>query len=57
MGKLRTVAVECKYKEVDRHLKEQFVHGLSDDEMLVEVIGELTKCEENVTIPSETVLA
>ena len=27
MGRLRTAAVECKYKEVDRELKEQFIHG------------------------------
>ena len=47
--------VECKYKEVDRQLKEQFIHGLNDDEMLAEIIRELTKCEENVTILSETV--
>ena len=49
--------VECKYKEVDRQLKEQFIHGLNDDEMLAEVIRELTKCGENVTIPIETFLA
>ena len=49
--------VECKYKEVDRQLKEQLIHGLNDDEMLVEVIRDLTKCREDVTIPSETVLA
>ena len=41
MGRLRTPAVECKYKEVDRQLKEQFIHGLNDKEMLAEVIREL----------------
>ena len=30
---------------------------LNDDEMLAEVIRQLTKCEENVINPSETVLA
>ena len=49
--------VDCKYKGVDRKLKEPFIHGLNDDEMLAEIIKELTKCKENVTIPSETVLA
>ena len=49
--------VECKYKEVYRQVKEQFIHGLNDDEMLAEIIRELTKKKENVTIPSETVLA
>ena len=42
IGRLRTAVAECKYKEVDRQLKEQFIHGLNDDEMLVEIIG-LTK--------------
>ena len=56
MGRLRTATVECKYKEVDRQLKEQFIHGWNDDEILVEIIRELAKCEENI-IPSETVLA
>ena len=53
----RTAEVECKYKEVDRQLKEQFIHGLNDDEKLVEVIRELRKCGKDVPIPSETVLA
>ena len=30
MGKLHIVAVECNYQEVDRQLKEQFIHGLND---------------------------
>ena len=51
MGRLRTAVVECKYKEGNRQLKEQFIHGLNDDEMLVEVIRKLTKCWEDVTIP------
>ena len=56
MGRLMTAAVKCKYKEVDRQLKEQFIHGLNDNEMLAEVIRELTKYGEDVTIPRETVL-
>ena len=57
MGGLRTTAVKCKYKEVDRQLKEQSIHGLNDDEILAEITRELTKYKENVTIPSETILA
>ena len=49
-------AAECRYKEVDRQLKEQFIHGLNDNEMLSEVIRELTKGREDVTISSKTVL-
>ena len=56
MGRLRTNAVECNYQEIDRQLKEQFVHGLNDEEMLAEIIRELTKCDENMTIISEHML-
>ena len=31
MGRLRTAAVICNYKEIDRQLKEQFIHGLNDE--------------------------
>ena len=48
--------VKCNYKEIDRQLKEQFINGLNNMEMLVEIIRELTKCEENITIHSENVL-
>ena len=34
MGKLRLAAVECNYREVDIQLKEQFIHGLNDNDML-----------------------
>ena len=30
MGRLWVAAVECNYQEVDRQLKEQFIHGLND---------------------------
>ena len=38
MGRLCIAAVECKYQEVDRKLKEQFIHGLNDKHMLEEII-------------------
>ena len=41
MGRLH-IAVECNYQEVDRELKEQFIHGLNDKHMLEEIIIELT---------------
>ena len=49
-------AVECNYKEIDRQLKEQFIHGLNDNDMLTEIIRELTKAEENTAVTSEQVL-
>ena len=57
MGRLRTAMVECNYNKIDRQLKEQFIHGLNDEQMLAEITRELTKCEENITIHSENVLS
>ena len=42
MGRLWVAAVECNYQEVNRQLKEQFVHGLNNKSMLEEIIKELT---------------
>ena len=38
MGRLHKAAVVCNYQEVDRQLKEQFIHGLNDKYMLEEII-------------------
>ena len=43
MGRLRIAAIECSYKEIDRQLKEQFIHRLNDNGMMVEIIKKLTK--------------
>ena len=32
--RLCVASVECNYQEVDRQLKEQFIHGLNDKYML-----------------------
>ena len=53
MGRLWLSLIECNYKEIDRQLKEQFIHGLKDTEMLGEIIKELTKVHENEEITSE----
>ena len=39
-----------------RQLKEQFIYGLNNEEMLAEIIKELTECEENTTIHCENEL-
>ena len=57
MGRLRLAAVECNYKEIDRQLKEQFIHGLNYNDMLVGIIRKLTKTEESKDVTSEQVLA
>ena len=57
MSRLRFAVVECNYRQVDRQLKEQFVLGLNYNNMLTEIIRELTKAEESADITSEQVLA
>ena len=42
MGRLYMAVVACNYQEVDRQLKEQFIHGLYYKYMLEEIIKELT---------------
>ena len=57
MGRLGLMATECNYQELDRQLKEQFIHGLNNKDMLGEIIKELTatKCNDHST--SSNVLA
>ena len=50
MGRLQLTVVECKYKEIDTQLKEQPIHGLNDNEMLVEIIRKHTKMKENKNV-------
>ena len=47
MGRLCEAVAECNYREVDQHLKEQFIHGLNDKIMLDEGIRELTAKSNN----------
>ena len=57
MGRLCVAAVECNYREVDRQLKEQLIHGLNDRYMLEEIIKELTAANDDEQITSEGMLA
>ena len=57
MGRLHIAAVECNYQEVDRQLKEQFIHGLNDKHMLEEIIKELTATNNDDHITSGGVFA
>ena len=56
MGRLRIAVAECNYKEIDRQLKEQFIHGLNDKAMLDEVVRELTAKNSSEQTNSEDVL-
>ena len=57
MGRLHVAAVECNYQEIDRQLKEQFIHGLNDKHMLEEIIKELTATSNDDCMTSLGVLA
>ena len=56
MGRLCVGAAECGYKEIDRQLKEQFIHGLNDKDMLGKIIKELTTKSNDKQTTSEGVL-
>ena len=57
MRRLHVAAAECNYREIDRQLKEQFIHGLNDKVMLDEVIRELTAKSNNEQMTGKGVLA
>ena len=57
MERLKLTAVECKYQELDRQLKEQFINGLIDKEVLGEIIKELTTTTGSDIITSENILS
>ena len=57
MGHLPMAAAECGYKEIDRQLKEQFIHGLNDKIILNEIIRELKSKTSSQQMTSEDVLA
>ena len=57
MGRLLLSAVELNFQEIDIQLKEQFIHGLNNKDMLGEIIRELTKVKIGSVITSEDVLA
>ena len=56
MGTLWLSVIEYNYKELDKLLKEQFIHGPNDTDMLRQISRELTKIHKNTEIPSENML-
>ena len=51
------MAAECKYKNLDRHLKEQFIYGLNDDGTMEEIIKKLTSMVYTSSVTGTQVLA
>ena len=56
MGRLWTEEVECEYKEYDRLLTEQFISGLNDKGMNVEILKESATLADIKDAMSECVL-
>ena len=46
MGRFRIAATEYCYKEIDSKLNEQFIHGLNDTDLMVEIFQEFTKVKK-----------
>ena len=56
MGRLHMAVAECNYRELDRQLKEQFIHGLNNKCMLDEIKRELTAKNNDEQVTSKGVL-
>ena len=57
MRRLRIAVAECNDKEIYRQLKEQLIHGLNDDNMLIDIIHELTTIKDPSVVTKEQVVA
>ena len=47
---------ECNDKEINRQLKKQLIHGLNDDNMLIDIIHELTTIKDLSVVTREQVV-
>ena len=50
------MTAECKYKEMGRQLKEQFINALNDDLMTDEIICEFTSLSDINSVTFEQVI-
>ena len=57
MGHLRLKENECKYKEHNSCLKEQFINKVNDDALTQQISKELTMIKNTSDVTSEPVLA
>ena len=55
MGRISTRAAECNYKEHNRRLKEQYVYGISNEEMTQEIIKLLMAWKNTQEVDSKQV--
>ena len=57
MGCLRVKANEYKYERKDTRLKEQFINGINDDDMMTKIIRELTVFKRTNETTSKHILS
>ena len=55
-GEIACGGGRCNYRELNRQLREQFIHGLNGKLMLDEIIRELTAKNNDVQVTSEGML-
>ena len=56
MKRLRRAAKECNYQELDRQIKEQFIHAITDDNMLIQISSEFKAMKNTRKVASNQVL-
>ena len=56
MGRFGISAAECNNNDIDRQLIDQFIHGLNDNSMMVEIVRELTKGGNNKVTSNQVLL-
>ena len=57
MDYLRIKANKCGHKERDKKLKEQFINGINDDDLMMKITRELTVIKKTNEITSKQVLS
>ena len=57
IGRPRIAAAEFNYKEVDRWLQEQFIHGINNNDVLIEIIHRLTAMKDTSIETTKQILA
>ena len=56
MCKLHIKATDCKYKEYGRRLREQFINGLDHENIIEEIIRELTALKDRSEVSNKQVM-
>ena len=56
IGRICIKAIDWKYKEYDRQLKEQIINSLDDENMVEEIIRELKALKDTSEVSSEQIL-